>query len=76
MIGHMILKKSMREGMNPASSAAILGLKVVGGKILDHGGRGAIIEKVKKGSIADIEGQLRAGETYTPSYLLYFLMLL
>lgn len=62
MIGHMILKKSFREGINPTSSAAILGLKVVGGKILDNGGRGAIIEKVKKGSIADIEGQLRPGE--------------
>lgn len=62
MIGHMILKKSLREGVNPASSAAILGLKVVGGKILEHGGRGAIIEKVKKGSLADVEGQLRPGE--------------
>lgn len=62
MIGHMILKKTLREGVNPTSSAAILGLKVVGGKILEHGGRGAIIEKVKKGSIADVEGQLRPGE--------------
>lgn len=62
MIGHMILKKALHEGVNPTSSAAILGLKVVGGKILEHGGRGAIIEKVKKGSIADTEGQLRPGE--------------
>lgn len=62
MIGHMVLKKLLREGINPASSAAILGLKVVGGKIMEHGGRGAIIEKVKKGSIADVEGQLKAGK--------------
>lgn len=61
MIGHMVLKKLFREGVNPSSSAAILGLKVVGGKIMEHGGRGAIIEKVKKGSIADVEGQLRPG---------------
>ncbi|XP_049802684.1 regulating synaptic membrane exocytosis protein 2 [Schistocerca nitens] len=62
MIGHMILKKTAREGMGPSSSAAILGLKVVGGKLLENGGRGAVIEKVKKGSIADVEGQLRPGD--------------
>lgn len=59
MIGHMILRRGTREPTG--SSAAILGLKVVGGKILDHGHKGAIIEKVKKGSIADVEGQLRPG---------------
>lgn len=59
MIGHMILRRSSRE--NTGSSAAILGLKVVGGKILDNGVKGAVIEKVKKGSIADLEGQLRPG---------------
>ncbi|XP_068086466.1 regulating synaptic membrane exocytosis protein 2 [Anabrus simplex] len=67
MIGHMILKKSMRSeglggGVGSSSSAAILGLKVVGGKLLENGGRGALIEKVKKGSIADVEGQLRPGD--------------
>ncbi|XP_073971839.1 rab3 interacting molecule isoform X4 [Rhodnius prolixus] len=62
MIGHMILKKTIREGVGPTSSAAILGLKVVGGKLLETGGRGALIEKVKKGSTADIEGQLRPGD--------------
>nr|CAD7396318.1 unnamed protein product [Timema poppensis] len=62
MIGHMILKKTVREGVGPTSSAAILGLKVVGGKLLENGGRGALIEKVKKGSTADIEGQLRPGD--------------
>ncbi|KAK9709580.1 C2 domain [Popillia japonica] len=60
MIGHMILRRGTREPTG--SSAAILGLKVVGGKILDHGHKGAIIEKVKKGSIADVEGQLRPGD--------------
>lgn len=43
-------------------SANILGLKVVGGKILDNGRIGALIEKVKKGSVADTVGHLRAGE--------------
>lgn len=62
MIGHMILKKTLRDGVNSSSSASILGLKVVGGKILEHGYRGAIIEKVKKGSIADLDGQLKPGK--------------
>ncbi|KAK4880315.1 hypothetical protein RN001_008461 [Aquatica leii] len=60
MIGHMILRRGTREGTG--SSAAILGLKIVGGKTLENNQKGAIIEKVKKGSIADIEGQLRAGD--------------
>ncbi|XP_071053229.1 regulating synaptic membrane exocytosis protein 2 isoform X1 [Onthophagus taurus] len=61
MIGHMILRKgTSREATG--SSAVLLGLKVVGGKILEHGYKGAIIEKVKKGSIADVEGQLKAGD--------------
>lgn len=59
MIGHMILRRDSREGSG--SSASILGLKVVGGKIIENGQKGAIIEKVKKGSIADVEGQLRPG---------------
>ncbi|XP_053600935.1 regulating synaptic membrane exocytosis protein 2 isoform X11 [Plodia interpunctella] len=61
MIGHMVLRKSVVEGSSH-SSAAILGLKVVGGKLLSDGTRGAVVEKVKKGSIADIEGQLRIGD--------------
>lgn len=61
MIGHMVLRKSVVEGSSH-SSAAILGLKVVGGKLLPDGTRVAIVEKVKKGSIADLEGQLRIGE--------------
>lgn len=48
--------------LNPSFNAAILGLKVVGGRLLENGSRGAIIDKVKKGSIADIDGQLRPGK--------------
>ncbi|XP_048005054.1 regulating synaptic membrane exocytosis protein 1 isoform X8 [Leguminivora glycinivorella] len=61
MVGHMVLRKSVVEGSGH-SSAAILGLKVVGGKLLSDGTRGAIVEKVKKGSIADLEGQLKTGD--------------
>lgn len=68
MIGHMILRRGGRETTS-GSSAAILGLKVVGGKILESGLKGAVIEKVKKGSIADIEGQLRPG-LYTISTII------
>ncbi|XP_076380860.1 rab3 interacting molecule isoform X17 [Megalopta genalis] len=57
IIGHMVLRKQPGSG-----SSNILGLKVVGGKLLDDGSMGAVIEKVKKGSTADIEGQLRPGD--------------
>lgn len=60
MIGHMILRRGTRDATD--FSASILGLKIVGGKILENGQQAAIIEKVKKGSIADVEGQLRAGK--------------
>lgn len=60
MLGHMILRKNFQDG--GGSSAAILGLKVVGGKILESGKLGALIEKVKKGSIADTVGHLRPGD--------------
>ncbi|XP_011501692.1 PREDICTED: regulating synaptic membrane exocytosis protein 1 [Ceratosolen solmsi marchali] len=60
LIGHMVLRKSSQ---GPGTSnSSILGLKVVGGKLLEDGSMGAIIEKVKKGSPADIEGQLRSGD--------------
>ncbi|XP_049887473.1 regulating synaptic membrane exocytosis protein 2 isoform X3 [Pectinophora gossypiella] len=61
MVGHMVLRKSVVEG-GGHSSAAILGLKVGGGKLLPDGTRGAVVEKVKKGSIADLEGNLRIGD--------------
>lgn len=60
MLGHMVLKKNLQEG--GSSSAAILGLKVVGGKILESGKLGALVEKVKKGSVADTVGHLKPGD--------------
>lgn len=65
MIGHMILRRGASRESSAGSGAAILGLKVVGGKMLESGLRGAVIEKVKKGSIADVEGQLRPGERHS-----------
>ncbi|XP_043194249.1 regulating synaptic membrane exocytosis protein 2-like isoform X7 [Amphibalanus amphitrite] len=64
LVGHMILKKAVKEaaGGQSASSAAILGLKVVGGKRLSGDRLGAAIERVKKGSIADSVGHLRPGD--------------
>ncbi|XP_076639430.1 rab3 interacting molecule isoform X8 [Colletes latitarsis] len=58
LIGHMVLRKQPGSG----SSSSILGLKVVGGKLLENGFTGAVIEKVKKGSTADMEGRLRPGD--------------
>lgn len=58
IIGHMVLRKSAGSG----SCSSILGLKVVGGKLLEDGSMGALIEKVKEGSTADVEGQLRPGK--------------
>lgn len=57
----MILKKNLSEDPVSGSSAGILGLKVVGGRITEAGRLGAIIDKVKKGSIADTVGRLRPG---------------
>lgn len=49
-------------GANNPSSASILGLKVVGGKRVDqHGRLAAVVEKVKRGSVADTIGHLRPG---------------
>lgn len=56
-IGHMILTKS-----GGTSGSALLGLKVVGGKLLGNNRYGALIEKVKKGSIADTVGHLLPGD--------------
>uniref|UniRef100_A0A8C2HRP2 Regulating synaptic membrane exocytosis 1a n=1 Tax=Cyprinus carpio TaxID=7962 RepID=A0A8C2HRP2_CYPCA len=46
----------------PKEAGALIGLKVVGGKITETGRLGAFITKVKKGSIADVVGHLRAGD--------------
>uniref|UniRef100_A0A336LKE1 CSON009705 protein n=1 Tax=Culicoides sonorensis TaxID=179676 RepID=A0A336LKE1_CULSO len=55
MIGHMILRKSL-------DGEDILGLKITGGKLFPNGSRGAIVEKVKRGSIADQEGHIKPGD--------------
>lgn len=60
-IGHMILKKSSVSGTG-VNGSNLLGLKVVGGKLLPNKRYGAIIEKVKKGSIADTVGNLLPGD--------------
>ncbi|XP_075718132.1 regulating synaptic membrane exocytosis protein 1 isoform X2 [Rhinoderma darwinii] len=59
LIGRVILNK--RTSM-PKESGALLGLKVVGGKMTETGRLGAFITKVKKGSLADVIGHLRAGD--------------
>ncbi|XP_028844849.1 regulating synaptic membrane exocytosis protein 1-like isoform X16 [Denticeps clupeoides] len=59
LIGRIILSK--RTAM-PKEAGALLGLKVVGGKITETGRLGAFITKVKKGSLADVVGHLRAGD--------------
>ncbi|XP_073531630.1 regulating synaptic membrane exocytosis protein 1 isoform X6 [Phyllobates terribilis] len=59
LIGRVILNK--RTSM-PKESGALLGLKVVGGKMTEAGRLGAFITKVKKGSLADVVGHLRAGD--------------
>ncbi|XP_051981991.1 regulating synaptic membrane exocytosis protein 1 isoform X2 [Xyrauchen texanus] len=59
LIGRITLSK--RSTM-PREAGSLLGLKVVGGKITESGRLGAFITKVKKGSLADIVGHLRAGD--------------
>ena len=61
----MVLHKSLKDnlGGGPTSGASILGLKVMGGKLLPNGRFGAVIEKVKKGSAADTIGHLLPGKT-------------
>ncbi|KAI8046523.1 hypothetical protein M5D96_002734 [Drosophila gunungcola] len=62
LIGHMILRKYY-------DGEDILGLKVNGGQLLGTGTVtsgggpcGAIVEKVKRGSVADLEGRIRPGD--------------
>ncbi len=44
------------------------GLKIVGGQALASGYVGAFITYVKPGSLADVVGQLKAGECYCLRY--------
>ncbi|XP_060904049.1 regulating synaptic membrane exocytosis protein 1 isoform X6 [Labrus mixtus] len=59
LIGRITLSK--RSAM-PREAGSLLGLKVVGGKMTEIGRLGAFITKVKKGSLADVVGHLRAGD--------------
>ncbi|XP_034741922.1 regulating synaptic membrane exocytosis protein 1 isoform X17 [Etheostoma cragini] len=59
LIGRITLSK--RSAM-PREAGSLLGLKVVGGKMTESGRLGAFITKVKKGSLADVVGHLRAGD--------------
>ncbi|KAG9337983.1 hypothetical protein JZ751_027320, partial [Albula glossodonta] len=59
LIGRITLSKRT---VMPKEAGALLGLKVVGGKITETGRLGAFITKVKKGSLADVVGHLRAGD--------------
>ncbi|XP_040583869.2 LOW QUALITY PROTEIN: regulating synaptic membrane exocytosis protein 2-like [Lepeophtheirus salmonis] len=63
LVGHMILQKNLKEGYGSSSTASLLGVKVVGGKLLPITNHyGAIVEKVKKGSVADTIGHLLPGD--------------
>ncbi|XP_061124000.1 regulating synaptic membrane exocytosis protein 2-like [Syngnathus typhle] len=62
LIGRILLNKTTKDGSIHADASALLGLKVVGGKVTDSGHLGAFITKVKQGSLADIVGQLRPGD--------------
>ncbi|XP_064164654.1 regulating synaptic membrane exocytosis protein 2 isoform X46 [Anguilla rostrata] len=62
LIGRILLNKRMKDGTVPRDSGALLGLKVVGGKMTESGRLCAFITKVKKGSLADTVGHLRPGD--------------
>lgn len=64
MIGHMILRKNI-------DGEDILGLKIVGGQLLVNGRHGAIIEKVKRGSIADQEGHIKPGNVCSFCFIVF-----
>ncbi|KXJ81978.1 hypothetical protein RP20_CCG016113 [Aedes albopictus] len=55
MIGHMVLQRNV-------DSEDVLGLRVRGGQVLPHNEKGAIVEQVQRGSIADQEGHIRPGD--------------
>ncbi|KAM6171208.1 regulating synaptic membrane exocytosis protein 2 isoform 26-T26 [Erethizon dorsatum] len=62
LIGRILLNKRLKDGSVPRDSGAMLGLKVVGGKMTESGRLCAFITKVKKGSLADAVGHLRPGD--------------
>ncbi|KAG7317381.1 hypothetical protein KOW79_019679 [Hemibagrus wyckioides] len=62
LIGRILLNKRMKDGTVPRDTGAMLGLKVVGGKMTESGQLCAFITKVKRGSLADTVGHLRPGD--------------
>ncbi|XP_053344365.1 regulating synaptic membrane exocytosis protein 2 isoform X9 [Clarias gariepinus] len=62
LIGRIFLNKRLKDGSVPRDSGALLGLKVVGGKMTESGRLCAFITKVRKGSLADTVGHLRPGD--------------
>ncbi|KAF7690890.1 hypothetical protein HF521_011187 [Silurus meridionalis] len=62
LIGRILLNKRMKDGTVPRDTGALLGLKVVGGKMTESGQLCAFITKVKRGSLADTVGHLRPGD--------------
>lgn len=62
MIGHMILRKNI-------DGDDILGLKLVGGRLSASGRRGAFVERVKQGSIAEQEGHIQPGKSKVQSFI-------
>ncbi|XP_028389372.1 regulating synaptic membrane exocytosis protein 2 isoform X18 [Phyllostomus discolor] len=62
LIGRILLNKRLKDGSVPRDSGAMLGLKVVGGKMTESGRLCAFITKVKRGSLADTVGHLRPGD--------------
>ncbi|XP_066530137.1 regulating synaptic membrane exocytosis protein 2 isoform X4 [Hoplias malabaricus] len=62
LIGRILLNKRLKDGTVPRDTGAMLGLKVVGGKMTESGRLCAFITKVKRGSLADTVGHLRPGD--------------
>jgi regulating synaptic membrane exocytosis protein 2 len=65
MIGHIVLRKDNFNEMAMGRSmncAAALGLRIEGGKMTHSGRLAAFIVRVKRGSVAEVMGQLRAGD--------------
>lgn len=55
MIGHMILRKSEEKDN-------VLGMKVIGGQIAASGRPIALVDKIRPGSIAEVEGRIKEGK--------------
>uniref|UniRef100_A0A672S396 Regulating synaptic membrane exocytosis 2 n=1 Tax=Sinocyclocheilus grahami TaxID=75366 RepID=A0A672S396_SINGR len=72
LIGRILLNKRMKDGSVPRDSGALLGLKVVGGKMTESGRLCAFITKVRKGSLADTVGHLRPGTCYVSVFHIYY----